>query len=1206
MHSNPVRIGAFLSALMLVGSAIATGQSQLVPLVTDKTPLALSDRFGYPYDDAINQAGDFVFVGNMGTAIFLLPHDNSPRVRLMQMGDQVLDFGGSKADVIQTPRVNASGWVAFKVDFALATGELQGAILLWNGTTLSKVVSGLDLIPNSTTVKYQRMLSLVGLSDAGDVAFTAPLVEGQNPAPTQTTLFIAKSGGSIVRVAGIGDGAPGGSQFQSLSPVSLNNRDEVLFNADLANSNAGLFVGDASGAVRKIVVSGDLYPIPLTGTFLSPFSGLLNNHGDVAFNAESATVTTIWLAPVGGGTPSRVVVQGTPAPASVGGPTATFGGPILRALNDAGTVAFTCRINNGTATSGLFRVQAGSVEAVAYEGQPAGWTPTGFQTPSPYFTFADGFGAISINQAGDIAFRAIAWDRDTVGQRYGGNRRYAIYRQSAGGVLTLVAHDGQATPSGVGGVYGLGFASDTVFLDDGRVWFFADVAGAEADFGYFLVASDASRQTIMTTADPLPVDSRVVLRTFRAGASGDYVGFIAQRAGGGLSVGVQEISTLTTKLLMSDREEVESGTRIRVNSRNGVFLNNKGSVAIVARVMDASEARSYNAIGLLRWNGEILGIAGASNEAPGTGPGTPDDPLRRFTNVALNSAGPSPLNDNDQVVFVGTYSEYWNTTNLTGIWVGSPGAHPVKVALSGESVSCGGAQGTFGPYGNFTPVINGISLNNAGQVAFLANPNIQGQSRAGIYLWSSGTPVQIARTDCDHLSGFGYPSLNNNGDLAAIVAGAGVYLVPHSGPPALVAQHGAQAPGTTGILTPGNFSFATARPEVVLNDRGDVAFRASLTGGSSDSGYFVRRPNGTVKAISLQGQTAPGLSVPFAYVAPGTNNVIGENVQLGPDGDVSLQQPVMQDGVRKTGLWHYAPNDTLELVMMRGTLAPQFGGGTAISNMPGMPWNSGSRFPLWARVSGGTFTDGIFLSVPYVPTPTPPGTDIPVQPVDQTTGTKPVDLTFDAITAAGQTTVTTSAAGPVTPAAFTLAETPVFYDITTTAKSTGPIDVCIDISSMTFPGGGAPRLLHFENGSWLDVTTSVSSTRICGSVTSLSPFTVATVPEMAFDVSVTPSVLWPANNKMVGITATIAATQAWAPTPPRVELVSIASNEPLQAGDIVGATVGGDCRSFQLRAKRLGTGRGRTYTITYRATDFVGAAVLRTATVFVPHDQEGK
>ena len=149
------------------------------------------------------------------------------------------------------------------------------------------------------------------------------------------------------------------------------------------------------------------------------------------------------------------------------------------------------------------------------------------------------------------------------------------------------------------------------------------------------------------------------------------------------------------------------------------------------------------------------------------------------------------------------------------------------------------------------------------------------------------------------------------------------------------------------------------------------------------------------------------------------------------------------------------------------------------------------------------------------------------------------------------------------------------------------------------------RLLHYEGGGWVDVTTSVSITEVCGAVTSLSPFTVAKVPAMTFEVAVTPEIIWPPNNKMVRIAANIAVSQAGAPTP-TVGLVSITSNEPLGSGDIQEAAFGADDRTFLLRATRLGSGRGRTYTVTYRATDFVGASALRTATVRVPHDQGKK
>jgi hypothetical protein len=68
-----------------------------------------------------------------------------------------------------------------------------------------------------------------------------------------------------------------------------------------------------------------------------------------------------------------------------------------------------------------------------------------------------------------------------------------------------------------------------------------------------------------------------------------------------------------------------------------------------------------------------------------------------------------------------------------------------------------------------------------------------------------------------------------------------------------------------------------------------------------------------------------------------------------------------------------------------------------------------------------------------------------------------------------------------------------------------------------------------------------------------------------------------------------------------VQLVSITSDEP-DDNYVAGATFGTDDRSFQLRAKRLGGGDGRVYTVTYQATSAGGTATA-SATVVVPHDQ---
>ncbi len=114
-----------------------------------------------------------------------------------------------------------------------------------------------------------------------------------------------------------------------------------------------------------------------------------------------------------------------------------------------------------------------------------------------------------------------------------------------------------------------------------------------------------------------------------------------------------------------------------------------------------------------------------------------------------------------------------------------------------------------------------------------------------------------------------------------------------------------------------------------------------------------------------------------------------------------------------------------------------------------------------------------------------------------------------------------------------------------------------------------------------------------------------TSPQLSF--SLTPDTLWPPNHKLVEVKAGIRVADNCDPAPP-VWLTTIASNEPdngLGDGDTVndiqGAVLGTDDRSFQLRAERSGKGSGRTYTVTYEATD---ASLNRTSAsqvVRVPH-----
>jgi uncharacterized protein len=108
---------------------------------------------------------------------------------------------------------------------------------------------------------------------------------------------------------------------------------------------------------------------------------------------------------------------------------------------------------------------------------------------------------------------------------------------------------------------------------------------------------------------------------------------------------------------------------------------------------------------------------------------------------------------------------------------------------------------------------------------------------------------------------------------------------------------------------------------------------------------------------------------------------------------------------------------------------------------------------------------------------------------------------------------------------------------------------------------------------------------------------ICTPPTLKVNLSST--LLWPANHHYRYVQATFAHSADTV----AVNLVSVTSNEP-DNGDDDGNTVNDvvvvDNDSLRLRAERSGTGTGRVYTVTYRATNLCGGTTTATATVKVP------
>lgn len=104
-------------------------------------------------------------------------------------------------------------------------------------------------------------------------------------------------------------------------------------------------------------------------------------------------------------------------------------------------------------------------------------------------------------------------------------------------------------------------------------------------------------------------------------------------------------------------------------------------------------------------------------------------------------------------------------------------------------------------------------------------------------------------------------------------------------------------------------------------------------------------------------------------------------------------------------------------------------------------------------------------------------------------------------------------------------------------------------------------------------------------------------------VRVSPTLLWPPNHKLVTVIADVVVNDD-VDAEPVVTLVSITCDDGCALEkDVAGASIGTDDRVFELRAERSGSGKGRTYAVTYAATDSADNQTTASATVLVPHDQ---
>jgi hypothetical protein len=309
---------------------------------------------------------------------------------------------------------------------------------------------------------------------------------------------------------------------------------------------------------------------------------------------------------------------------------------------------------------------------------------------------------------------------------------------------------------------------------------------------------------------------------------------------------------------------------------------------------------NVNNANIYRTNGKsIVPLVQTGDPAPGGG--TLVETTERATN------------DNGVVAYTAFVSD---STATQGIFR-SDGTQTVAIARDDVSTPTGGS---------FTLVGNTV-INDRGQVAFYSNM-IGGSAEFGIFRGEGGdlTPIFVSNQIAPGgttFADFGNPVINNHGQIVTTCSlnnnTSGIFVGDGTDTVAIAVQ-GQSAPKSTSYS--GQFIAPTR-----LNDQGEVAFAARLTGATSASGIFRGDGKLTIP-IALTGTNAPGTTGTFAAF---------RDIQLLNDGRVAFIAALTPGvgGVNASnnlGIWIGKSDEDLQLVVRTGdviegkvlTRLPQF------------------------------------------------------------------------------------------------------------------------------------------------------------------------------------------------------------------------------------------------------------------------------------------
>ena len=353
---------------------------------------------------------------------------------------------------------------------------------------------------------------------------------------------------------------------------------------------------------------------------------------------------------------------------------------------------------------------------------------------------------------------------------------------------------------------------------------------------------------------------------------------------------------IAINLIRLSQAQPQSNNRLQTNSETSRSLvGNNNSAKTVVRVHDSAERpqisspqQNNRATNAHAPSGSICGVesrAAHGQVAPNTNGGTLN-PVAFINPTTVNASGRVAFNsqvdgsNRNQGVFV---ADSDGTITAIAIGCGLPGGSGDTTSMCGDASPIGGHFGGFFFGTFFTP-----DINDAGDVLFFCDVN-GGDSRRALFLYrgATGEIVKVAAIgDSSPIGGtfgaVGPGSLNNNGQVVFLASAVGTInsdiFMWDNGVVTKVAAVGDPAPegGTYSFLGTESAGFQDGTnipvgPVPDINDSGQIAFRAIVSGGITERGIVVRTAQVDEWYVKVPDPTPIGGTY-FDMQAPAINN----------------------------------------------------------------------------------------------------------------------------------------------------------------------------------------------------------------------------------------------------------------------------------------------------------------------------------------------